>query len=305
MIRRPRPAGFTLVELLAVIAIIATLIALLVPAVQNSRETARRTLCVNNVKQLTMAMRAYDDKFDALPGWRNRIVFSTGTNFPSWPVMILPFVERTDVYTTWTTGTGTRFPLELFLCASSPPEVATNPTLAYAGNAGSADNARRWDGVLVDNVIGPRMSIDAVSSADGADTTLLLGEKCIASGTTTFNQGFWSVVGPTVSGSFTFTSGSASVPAFGITMSRPTIVINSGSVGPPGLASQPSSNHPGGAVVSFVGGAPGFLRDSLAPQVYAQLLSSNHVQASGTTPYTTWVTTSTGTYSIPIDADYK
>src|SRR5271155_4948443 len=65
--RRSTPAGFTLIELLVVIAIIAVLIALLLPAVQAAREAARRAQCVNNLKQIGLAIQNYESAQGVYP----------------------------------------------------------------------------------------------------------------------------------------------------------------------------------------------------------------------------------------------
>lgn len=303
MTRRSRSRAFTLVEMLVVIAIIGILMGILLPAVQSSREAGRRATCTNNQKQMALAMMRYDDNMRYLPGWRNGVPYGSGTNQPSWPVVILPLVERPDIYRTWTSSATPSAPyVALFVCPTSPPDTTTTPTLAYAGNAGSASNTNKNDGVLVDNMPtgAPWRSIDSISDADGTVTTLLLAEKCIT-GTAGFTQGYWDVE-PTSAGSFTFANGGSytayaanPVPAFGITSSSTTKVINSTLLGSgntqPGLISMPSSNHPGGAVAAFVDGHVGFLKDSLQGSVYAQLLSCDSLNAS-TTSRTTWSGTS-------------
>jgi prepilin-type N-terminal cleavage/methylation domain-containing protein/prepilin-type processing-associated H-X9-DG protein len=98
-----KPRGFTLIELLVVIAIIAVLIALLLPAVQAAREAARRAQCINNMKQIGLAIHGYHDQQGAFPlgavattpaqGWG-----AWNNNGFTWRVLILPQLEQTPMY---------------------------------------------------------------------------------------------------------------------------------------------------------------------------------------------------------------
>jgi len=93
-VRRPH-GGFTLVELLVVLAIISLLVGLLLPAVQQAREAANRTSCANNLKQITLAMHQYESVHDQLPP---RCLGDTGA---TWTVLIMPYIEQTNLFNRW------------------------------------------------------------------------------------------------------------------------------------------------------------------------------------------------------------
>jgi prepilin-type N-terminal cleavage/methylation domain-containing protein len=89
-----RGNGFTLVELLVVIAIIGVLVALLLPAVQSAREAARRTQCVNHLKQMGLAVQNFHDTYQTIPYTR---LDTRETAF----LLILPFMEQRNHYEKW------------------------------------------------------------------------------------------------------------------------------------------------------------------------------------------------------------
>jgi prepilin-type N-terminal cleavage/methylation domain-containing protein/prepilin-type processing-associated H-X9-DG protein len=133
-------AGFTLIELLVVIAIIAILIALLVPAVQRVRESANRTQCANNMKQLGLALQTYYDTYKAFPPSRTNI-----TPKHSWSAFILPYIEQKaafdiyDVKKDWNDPVNynaVRLPLVVFNCPSVPAGRRFDTTIAAAPACG-------------------------------------------------------------------------------------------------------------------------------------------------------------------------
>ena len=98
--------GMTLVEMLVVISIIAMLIALLLPAVQSVRETARRTQCANNLRQLAVGFLAHQSAHGFLPtgGWGSQWVGEPDRGFDQrqpggWGYNVLPFVEQIQLHT--------------------------------------------------------------------------------------------------------------------------------------------------------------------------------------------------------------
>ena len=153
--RRAAPrGGFTLIELLVVIAIIATLASLTLPAVQNARATARRTECLNNIRNLGIAAQSYATSrngnlpYLADPNTRlNWGLAATPTYAPApWTVQLFPYMEQgplaerlatmsTDASADYSTATLTNTKIKTLNCPDDPNSDA-NGNLSYAMNAG-------------------------------------------------------------------------------------------------------------------------------------------------------------------------
>jgi len=156
--------GFTLIELLVVIAIIAVLIALLLPAVQAAREAARRAQCVNNMKQLGLAIQNYHDSSNSFPPGRiwapsPTQAFPTilaGVQNTPWFVLMLPQFEQQALYDAFNFALGSEgpnrpFPLGylanstvesnkvgLFQCPSDNPNTYSFPASLSVGPLATA-----------------------------------------------------------------------------------------------------------------------------------------------------------------------
>ncbi len=188
--RSGRRAGFTLIELLVVIAIIAVLIGLLLPAVQAARESARRAQCINNLKQMGLALHNYTSTNNTFPPFA--VLPRTRTTQP-WSALarLLPYLEQANLANLIDFNNDFEFPskptvaatrVAAFMC---PSEINDRPrptaTLTYypsnhAFNAGTwffydPPSGREGDGAFV-----PNRAMKPSDISDGLSNTLAVAE---------------------------------------------------------------------------------------------------------------------------------
>jgi len=129
---RRKHRGFTLIELLVVIAIIAVLIALLLPAVQSARDAARRISCLNNLKQLGLALQIYESTYTEFPPAGVYPVQSTAADTYSVHARILPYLEQSNLYAG----------IDFTLSATSQPDVVMQRIAPFLCPSEMNDRAR-------------------------------------------------------------------------------------------------------------------------------------------------------------------
>jgi prepilin-type N-terminal cleavage/methylation domain-containing protein len=196
-----RPA-FTLIELLVVVAIIALLMALLLPALQKVREAANKAKCASNLKEIGIAFHTHHNDYNAFPGggsdWNiaRTMIGDKPATVASNPqqawgcfYQILPYIEQENLWRLPVAETETivSTPIAIYFCPSRRgPMVCPDAPgaglpdglracLDYAGNAGMEEGDGR-SGLVVKNSR-PPVDLSAGSIPDGSSNTLLVGEK--------------------------------------------------------------------------------------------------------------------------------
>jgi len=221
-----RHAGFTLIELLVVIAIIAVLIGLLLPAVQKVRESAARTKCGNNLKQMGIALHTYESAHGYFPADRNIFGtqpdelnewFTPGSNEPdgdedssgNWAVYLLPYLEQGNVFALWDMqkdyglqpAAAVQATVPIYFCPTRRPPGGLSTTLSkqpgglgdYAACIGTTGTDNISTGVAASTglfqVGMDGKGIRASRVSDGLSNTLAIGEKHVQKGQ--FTKGKW------------------------------------------------------------------------------------------------------------------
>ena len=274
--------GFTIVELLVVVAIIGVLVALLLPAVQASRESARRTVCTNNLKQMGLAIENYQLAREVYPpsGTRDLSFNWRALQQHSWASFILPFLEQGVLFDTIDYEQDLRHPdnrtalatiLPIYRCPVYSGVDFTEHELYedFDGNfaignyvaLGASDVAHIWERNLEpDGAIFPKAQIGPEDIADGLTYTMFLVESR-EQGTRVWMDG--------LTASYTAMADYRWQPSRrhnkGVALNRASYYTD------PRYETEygPSSEHLGGAFHLFGDGTVRFITDDVSPETYA------------------------------------
>jgi prepilin-type processing-associated H-X9-DG protein/prepilin-type N-terminal cleavage/methylation domain-containing protein len=286
-----KSGAFTLIELLVVISIIGLLVALLVPAVQAAREAARRAQCVNNLKQIGLALPNYHGLFQTFPpGYVANFDTAGNDTGPGWgwATMILPQMEQRPVFDAINFNTPIEGPshqttrlvlIAGFLCPSdsAPPSwtatmrtasgVATQSicqvaTANYVATFGTSDPGIDGDGIFFRD-----SNIGFQDLTDGTSQTLAVGER-----SQNFGQSTW--VG-SVTNAVLYPVDNDGI-GYARAESAPGMILGhaGGRFGPGNAGSEVNqfySRHPGGVDFLFADGHVSFLKTTLPNTTFRAL----------------------------------
>jgi prepilin-type N-terminal cleavage/methylation domain-containing protein/prepilin-type processing-associated H-X9-DG protein len=305
---RRRARGFTLIELLVVIAIIAVLIALLLPAVQAAREAARRAQCLNNLKQLGIALHNYAGVHEQFPIGVYRVP-STGLNLPSgykavFVVGILSYIEQGNLFSSYnmnllfnaTANATTRLTtIQTYVCPSDVPQIFNQasgtgfvPMDAKGSYGLNWGTNHYWDQGLGNGQVaapfymgyGARFS----SITDGTSNTLAMLEMRQAPSPNGNPQAIdrrarlWNddSINYQVS---THMGPNSRVPDFGVCVNDPAqglpCLVDTNSADSLTFYMGSRSRHPGGVNAMFCDGSVRFIKDTIALPVFQALSTMN------------------------------
>jgi len=291
-LRGARHSAFTLIELLTVIAVIAILVGLLLPAVQAARESARRAQCASHLRQVGLALLSYHESHGTLPsGYVSSVASSGADSGPGWgwAALSLPYIEEMPLWTTLDFrqpiespgNTGRKQLIPNLLCPSNDLSSPTWPAevrdasgepqsficdvgfAAYVGMMGSNDSGPSFDGLLFRN-----SHVRIRNITDGSSHTIAVGERAYRLGDATW-------VGA-VTGAMLFPDEDEGEIA------APHLKPSSGMVlGHAGLGNGPNSPsseinqffslHSGGVNYVFADAHVAFLEESIAYQAYCAM----------------------------------
>lgn len=298
--------GFTLIELLVAIAVIGTLVALLLPAVQAAREAARRVSCRNNLKQMGLALHTYHDASGTFPmgylAWARADPTATAPGW-GWSAQILPRLEQGALYNATNFSLAIERPanltarltaLAVYLCPSDRntgpftviradgTPIAETQSTSYAGNFGRelwingqdaeiSDAPDKGDGLFLRN-----HPISLADVTDGTSQTFAVGERgCI------LTRAAWA--GAIDSAVCTISPGSPSAseavsPApVQVLAHADDIALNDPWADPDNFYSP----HSGGAHFLMADGSVQFVKQTISMLIYRALSSRNGGEITG------------------------